>query len=278
MSVLTVSNLTKRYPSFTLEDVSFSVEEGRICGLIGANGAGKSTTLKSITGLIDAEGEVKICGIDARKEEAKAFYGYAGGGFRFYGQKRVKSLAAVCASFYPAWNGERFLRLLKGYGISPEKRVSQLSEGMKVKLSLALALSHGAKLLILDEPTSGLDPVSREEFCDEIARLAGEEGTAVLFSTHICSDLSRAADDVVFLSEGKVLANCPISELLSRYDVARFAVADGAEAIGLKACKEGFEGLVPRGSAPAGATVRQATLDEIILHLEYGRRTECARS
>ncbi|MGN1077885.1 MAG: hypothetical protein ACI4ST_05170, partial [Candidatus Gallimonas sp.] len=93
-----------------------------------------------------------------------------------------------------------------------------------------------------------------------------------------CSDLSRAADDVVFLSEGKVLANCPISELLSRYDVARFAVADGAEAIGLKACKEGFEGLVPRGSAPAGATVRQATLDEIILHLEYGRRTECARS
>ncbi len=273
MSVLSVRNLTKRYASFLLDGVSFSVEAGRVCGLIGANGAGKSTTLKGITGLIRCEqGEVKICGFDARSEEAKSLYGYAGGGFRFYPRRTVGTLARVFSSFYPDWSDGRFAALLREYSLSPNKKISELSEGMKVKLSLALALSHGAKLLVLDEPTSGLDPVAREEFCDDIVKSAREEGAAVLFSTHITSDLERAADDLVLLSEGRVLADCPLEELKSRYELALFPDRQSAEGVGVKACREGFECLIPRGGAPEGARTREATLDEIIVHLEYERR------
>lgn len=273
MTALIVSNLTKRYPAFVLDGVSFRVEEGRICGLVGANGAGKSTTLKGIMGLIRTEGSAEVFGIPSYEREAKAVVGYAGGGFRAYPQKRVGALANAVAPFYSAWNGEKFARYCDRFGLDPQKKTSELSEGMRVKLSLALALSHGARLLILDEPTSGLDPLSREEFCDTVLSLVLEEGVAVLFSSHIVSDLTRIADDIVLLSNGRLLVEEPLRSLAEKYLAATApdrAALSGA--IGVKTVKEGYEGLVPRDRQMKGVALREPTLDEIIVHLEYERR------
>lgn len=277
MNALTVSNLCKEYPAFTLDHVSFSVGAGRVCGLIGANGAGKTTTLKGITGFLQTQGSVEAFGISLRRNESafKQIIGYVGGGFRYYPQKTASQIARVAANFYTGWSEKRYGAYLSKYGIDENKKISALSEGMKVKFFLSLALSHDARLLILDEPTSGLDPLSREEFCDTVLGLVREEGVSVLFSTHITSDLMRIADDVVYLSEGKVLADEPLGSLLSQYSVALFPdenSARRANVIGFKAVKGGFEGLVAKGEPPAGATVREASLDDIMIGLETERR------
>lgn len=275
MNALTVKNLHKEYPAFTLDNVSFSVGEGRVCGLIGANGAGKTTTLKGIMGLIKTTGEAEAFGVSLRENEAKKKIGYVGGGFRYYPQKTVSQIARVTARFYPAWREEKFKNYLAQYSIDERKKISALSDGMKVKFFLALALSHGAKLLILDEPTSGLDPLSREEFCDTILESVCAEGVSVLYSTHITSDLEKIADDVVFLSQGKVLANRTLKSLLNSYVLAHFSeegCGKKAGALGLKRVKEGFEGLLERGKTPLNAKTAEATLDDIMIHLEIEGR------
>ena len=160
MSALIVENLTKKYPSFSLDKVSFSVANGHIAGLIGANGAGKSTIIKSILQLVSANGKITVFGKDISDNEIaiKQLIGFVGGGFRFYPMKKLSSVRKIYAAFYPAWNQEKYNNYLLQFNISESKRVKELSDGMKIKFALALALSHGAKLLILDEPTSGLDP------------------------------------------------------------------------------------------------------------------------
>ena len=274
MNALEVKGLTKVYPEFTLDKVSFCVPQGHIVGLIGRNGAGKSTTIKGILQLIATEGDVAVFGRDIIKDEmaVKQMIGYVGGGFRYYPMNTLAAIRKAYSPFYPTWNQGKYERLLAQFDLSERKKVKELSEGMKVKFALALALSHGAKLLIMDEPTSGLDPLSREEFCDIVLQLVREEGVSVLFSTHITSDLMRIADDIVYISQGKILAACPLKELLDKYKLAHFsslADATAAKAIGVKAVKEGYEGLLPRDikiSASAAAT--DATIDNIIVHLE----------
>lgn len=173
MYALEVERLKKIYPDFTLRDLSFSIEEGQIAGLIGRNGAGKSTTLKSVMGLISSEGTVRVFGRDFSADEgaAKELIGYVGGGFRFYPNKPLSAVARTVSHFYPHWDGEAFKRRCGEYALVLFKRVRELSDGMKIKFSLALALSHGARLLLLDEPTSGLDPLSREDLCDTLLSL-----------------------------------------------------------------------------------------------------------
>ena len=267
MKALEVTNLKKVYPAFTLDSVSFCVEEGHILGLIGANGAGKSTTLKGILGLIQAEGGATIFTHDAKSGKAKELIGYAGGGFRQYPLKSVGAIARVVSGFYANWSDEKFKRYCNQFELLPDKKISQLSEGMKVKFSLALALSHRAKLLVLDEPTSGLDPFAREEFLDILRSLVQEEGVSVLFSTHIVSDLERAADDVVLLSHGRVMINEPLKTLKEKYSLAFFAEPQ-AGVVGLKAVKGGYEGLILRTEHFEGATLTEPTLEEIVIHLE----------
>lgn len=274
MNALEVKGLTKIYPEFTLDKVSFCVPQGHISGLIGRNGAGKSTTLKGILRLIATEGNVAVFGKDIIKDEmaVKQMIGYVGGGFRYYPMNALAAIRKAYEPFYPTWNQDKYEKFLAQFGLSERKKVKELSEGMKVKFALALALSHGAKLLIMDEPTSGLDPLSREEFCDIILQLVREEGVSVLFSTHITSDLMRVADDIVYLSQGKILAACPLKELLGKYRLGRFAsLAEAAEAkaIGIKSVKDGYEGLLPRGTRRSNhVTVGEATIDNIIVHLE----------
>ena len=274
MNALEVRNLTKVYPDFTLDKVSFCVPRGHIVGLIGRNGAGKSTTIKGILRLIAAEGNIDVFGKDIFKDEltVKQMIGYVGGGFRYYPMNTLSAIRKAYAPFYPTWDQSKYEKFLAQFGLSEKKKVKELSEGMKVKFALALALSHGAKLLIMDEPTSGLDPLSREEFCDIILQLVREEGVSVLFSTHITSDLMRIADDIVYISQGRILAACPLEELLGKYRLAHFpslAEATAANAIGVKSVKDGYEGLLTRDMQISEDTViADATIDNIMVHLE----------
>ena len=274
MNALEVRNLTKVYPDFTLDKVSFCVPRGHIVGLIGRNGAGKSTTIKGILRLIAAEGNIDVFGKDIFKDEltVKQMIGYVGGGFRYYPMNTLSAIRKAYAPFYPTWDQGKYEKFLARFGLSEKKKVKELSEGMKVKFALALALSHGAKLLIMDEPTSGLDPLSREEFCDIILQLVREEGVSVLFSTHITSDLMRIADDIVYISQGRILAACPLEALLGKYRLAHFpslAEAAAANAIGVKSVKDGYEGLLTRDTQISEDTViTDATIDNIMVHLE----------
>ena len=274
MNALEVKNLTKTYPDFTLDKVSFCVPRGHIVGLIGRNGAGKSTTIKGILRLITAEGTVSVFGKDIYQDEmtVKQMIGYVGGGFRYYPMSTLAAIRKAYSPFYPTWDQGKYEKFLAQFGLSEKKKVKELSEGMKVKFALALALSHGAKLLIMDEPTSGLDPLSREEFYDIILQLVREEGVSVLFSTHITSDLMRIADDIVYISHGSILAACPLEELLGKYRLAHFpslAEATAANAIGVKSVKGGYEGLLLCDMKNSGDTViTDATIDNIMVHLE----------
>lgn len=274
MKALEVKELTKVYPEFTLDKVSFCVQQGHISRLIGRNGAGKSTTIKGILRLINAEGSVSAFGKDFLKEEmaVKQTIGYVGGGFRYYPMNTLAAIRKAYAPFYPTWNQSKYEKYLLQFELIESKKIKELSEGMKVKFALALALSHGAKLLIMDEPTSGLDPLSREDFCDIILRLVREEGVSVLFSTHITSDLMRIADDIVYISQGRILATCPLKELLGKYKLAHFsslADATAVNAIGVKSVKDGYEGLLSCDTQRLnGVTLSNATIDNIIVHLE----------
>lgn len=218
--VLKVENLCKEYPKFKLDNISFQMEEGRIMGLIGRNGAGKSTTLKSILNLIhSSSGEIRYWDMDLRtkEEEIKQLIGYAGGAVDYYKKKKIRQLLAITKSFYKNWDDESCKKYMDLFELDEEKTPSELSEGMKVKLSLVMALSHGAKLLILDEPTSGLDPVSRDELLEIFKYLSGK-GVAILFSTHITSDLDKCAHDITYIRNGKLEASSSMKDFLNKME------------------------------------------------------------
>ena len=218
MNTLEVRNLRKVYPAFTLQDVSFSVPAGSVTGLVGRNGAGKSTTLKSLLGLVHPDGgEVRFCGMDTAENE-KAFkeeIGVVLGGIDFYPKKKLKTITAVTKKFYVNWDEEAYRRYMALFALNEQKRVDQLSNGMRVKYLIALALSHHARLLILDEPTSGLDPVSRDELVQLFKALVADGQRSVLFSTHITSDLEKCADAIVYIKEGKVYQAASMQEFMS---------------------------------------------------------------
>lgn len=205
--VLEVKYLTKEYTKFKLSDISFEVESGSIMGLIGRNGAGKTTTIKAILNLIHVnDGDISYFGKPLYENEAeiKRQIGYAGGAVDYYKKKKIKDIVSVTKLFYDNWDEEAYSRYLELFELDEEKTPAQLSEGMKVKLNLTIALSHNAKLLILDEPTSGLDPVSRDELLDIFKYLVKNEGVAILFSTHITSDLEKCADYITYIKKGRL--------------------------------------------------------------------------
>lgn len=207
MNVLKIDHLIKEYPGFRLQNVSFQVRPGTIMGFIGRNGAGKTTTLKSIMNMVHTEaGRVEFFGLDMAENEraVKQRIGYAGGTVDYYKKKKIRKLLDITKRFYPHWDDALCSRYLDLFSLDPEKTPSQLSEGMKVKLNLVIALSHGAQLLILDEPTSGLDPVSRAELL-EIFNHLKNRGISILFSTHITSDLDQCADDITYIRDGQIV-------------------------------------------------------------------------
>ena len=220
MNALEVRGLSKTYPAFALKDVSFDVPQGAVVGFIGRNGAGKSTTLKSILGLVHPDGgDVRFFGQDVRQHERefKEQIGVVLGGIDFYPKKKVKTITDVTRRFYRNWDEKKYRHYLELFGIDESKRVDQLSSGMKVKYMIALALSHGAELLLLDEPTSGLDPVSRDELVELFRHIVADGTRSILFSTHITSDLEKCASHIAFIKDGEMLYNGGAADFRERF-------------------------------------------------------------
>lgn len=208
MNVLAVKGLTKRYPNFTLDNITFSIKPGRIMGLIGKNGAGKSTTLKSMLNLVHPdEGTIEMFGKNFKQNEesCKQDLGVVLGGIDFYNHKKIADIAEVTKRFYQNWDEVAYQKYLQVFELDPKKKVKELSTGMKVKFMIAIALSHHAKLLILDEPTSGLDPVSRDDLLELFRQIVKDGVRSILFSTHITSDLEKCADDITYIKDGKLV-------------------------------------------------------------------------
>ncbi len=208
MTIVEVRDLVKRYPSFELKNVSFSLESGRITGFIGRNGAGKTTTIKSMLNMIHPDGGT-VCyfGMPVADNEAeiKKRIGYSTGTVSWYPRKKICDLTDIVKRFYDTWDEEAYRRYLDLFAIDENKTPLELSEGMKVKVNLMLALAHRSEVLILDEPTSGLDPFSRNELLGVFTRLR-DSGVTVFFSTHIISDIEKCADDIVYISKGRIVA------------------------------------------------------------------------
>lgn len=223
-TVLDVKNIEKNYPGFTLENVSFSLKSKRIMGLIGKNGAGKSTTLKAILNMASPEkGSVTMFQKDFYRyeKECKQRIGVVFGGIDFYPLKKLSAITAVTRKFYEEWDQTQYKKYIQRFALDERKKFKELSNGMKVKYLLALALSHHAELLILDEPTSGLDPVSREELLHIFRQIVKSENCSILFSTHITSDLDRCADDITYIQSGRVLQSADKNTFLSSFEHLR---------------------------------------------------------
>ena len=272
MNVLEVQGLTKRYPAFTLNGVSFDVPQGAVMGFIGRNGAGKSNTLKSILGMVHPDaGAVRVFGMDyAENERAiRRELGVVLGGIDFYPKKKIKTITDVTRRFYNNWDEEKYRHYLELFHIDESKRVDQLSSGMKVKYMIALALSHNARLLILDEPTSGLDPVVRDEILTIFADFTRDEAHAVLISSHIVSDLEKICDYIAFLHKGRLLLCEEKDRLTEEYGILRGGT-DGiapAAVCGRHATPYGTEYLVRRDAVPVGMALGQVNIEDLFVFM-----------
>ncbi|MCR5761313.1 MAG: ABC transporter ATP-binding protein [Sphaerochaetaceae bacterium] len=228
MTIVEVQDLVKRYPSFELKNVSFSLESGRIAGFIGRNGAGKTTTIKSMLNMIHTDGgNVSYFGKSLKGNEAeiKKRIGYSTGTVSWYPRKRIRDIVDTVKRFYDSWDEAVYRKYLSYFSIDENKTPLELSEGMKVKVNLMLALSHRAEVLILDEPTSGLDPFSRNELLDVFSGLRNE-GVSVFFSTHIISDIEKCADDIIYISGGEIRGALPKAEFVKRFSQGKESLED----------------------------------------------------
>jgi len=276
--LLEVHGLTKRYPGFTLDDVSFSIPAGYVMGLVGPNGAGKTTTIRSILGLVRRDaGDVRVTGLDPAVQgpAARARMGFVHDEPQFPRHLTLISNARLVARFYAGWDEAAFRRLSSAFGLPLRQRYGTLSRGTKMKFALALALSHRARLLVLDEPTSGLDPIFRRELLDVLLGVLQDEGVSVLFSTHLTADLDRVADYVTLLQAGRVVFSALKDEILERWGVVR----GGLDLLDHPACRafhgvhrhpHGFEAITDDADAARrelgdAAVVERPTLEDVVL-------------
>lgn len=216
MNVLEVKNLTKKYNGFTLDNISFSVKEGSITGFLGVNGAGKTTTINSILGrIIPNHGTISILGREVNEKnetDVKNDIGIVYDNSTFYGHLTLKQMTKIVAPAYKQWDKDVYRNTLSAFDLDEKKKINDLSKGMKMKYSIALALSHHAKLLIMDEPTGGLDPQVRQDFSKLLAKLS-KDNISIFYSTHITSDLEDIADHIIILNRGRIIVNDKVSQL-----------------------------------------------------------------
>ena len=284
-NLLEVKNITKEYKEFRLKGISFKLSKGSIMGLIGPNGAGKTTTIKIIMNLLKSNsGEVKIFGLnyDENEKEIKNRVGYVGEEQYFYQNKTVIWTENFVSSFYKNWDKKIFNKFLDDFQISRTKKIKELSKGMKVKLSFAIALSHNPELLILDEPTAGLDPVIRRELLDLLLKKCQDEGKSVILSSHITDDITRIADYISFMVDGKITIADSKDNLLSNWKKIYFkngSLTDVIEKELLSVSKQTFGSsgltnkymeiseLLKDGISSEDIKVENINLDDILISL-----------
>ena len=235
--LISQSHLEKRYDGFALSDVSVAVEPGTVVGLIGANGAGKTTTLKALLGLIEPDGgRIELLGEpltagSSAVAAVKSRIGVVLDTCAFPAPCTVAGVGAIGRAAYPTWDKGAYHQLCASFGLDPKKKVSELSRGMGMKLTLAFALAHHPQLLILDEATAGLDPLAREEVLDLLRQFMDDENRGILMSTHITSDLEKIADEIVCIDQGHVLFSLPKEAITDEAAVARCRTAELEEVL-----------------------------------------------
>jgi ABC-2 type transport system ATP-binding protein len=224
----TLTGVVKRYPGFALGPLDLTLEPGTVVGFVGPNGSGKTTTLNCIAGLVVPEaGAVSVFGhpVNHREPAWKADVGVVGEAHGFYQAWTANENLRFLSGFYPAWSESRVKRLADRLGLPLDKKVEALSKGHLAKLAMVAALGHGPRLLLLDEPTAGLDPVVRAEVLDVLWEVLEDGEHAIFYSTHVLSDISRLADELVFLREGRVLLRSAKDDLTERWRRISFRLA-----------------------------------------------------
>ena len=277
-----VSGLTKSYQDFVLDHVSFTVPGGSIVGLIGENGAGKSTTINAALGLVGKEdGMVSILGREELDGDVKEQIGVVFDGSNYPEILSPRKLNRVMKNIYRTWDERTYFGLLKQFSLPCDKPIKQFSKGMKMKLAISAAFSHHSRLLILDEATSGLDPVVRDDILDMLMDFVQDEEHSILVSSHITSDLEKIADYIVFIHEGKVVFEKPKDELTEWYGIikcgaAQFDALDKSDIISYRKMDYEWQILVSdRERAQKKypkALVVPATIDEIMLLYVKGEK------
>ena len=221
MNRVEIKNLNKKYSNFSLKNVTFSIPNGYVTGFIGKNGMGKTTTIKSIISLNHYDGSVIFSNTNLHENFDNQKMGVIMDDSFLAKDWDITLVNKAMKVGYDNWNEELFYSYLIRFSINKKMKVKELSRGMKIKLMLAIALSHRAELLVLDEPTSGLDPSMREEFCEIISEYMEDENHTVLFSTHITQDLESIADYIVFIDEGKIILSLEKDEFLEYFKILK---------------------------------------------------------
>jgi ABC-2 type transport system ATP-binding protein len=275
MEILSVQHLTKHYPEFDLKDISFSLEQGYIMGFIGRNGAGKTTTLKSMLGMVHKNGgTVRMLGMDFDQHELeiKQHIGFMIGGVDYYSKTKIRTISAVVRRFYREWDDSIYHEYMKRFALDENKRPSELSNGMRIKYSLVLALSHRAKLLLLDEPTSGLDPVARDNLLELFQEFIEDGERSILFSTHITSDLEKCADYITYIENGSLIESRTKDDLLKAYRLVKGTIQQLAplesRLIASKTHAFGFSGLIKTADLESAdhLEIEAPTLEDIMIY------------
>ena len=283
-TMLKVEHLNKNYPTFSLKDVSFEVKPGQIMGFIGRNGAGKTTTLKAIMNLIHYEsGKISAFDTDMSENELenKQRIGFALSELNYYPNKTIRQLMNVTKRFYKNFDENKFNEVCKLFNLNLDKKLEELSSGMKVKYSVAVALSHKAELLILDEPTSGLDPVSRDEILDIFREIVKNKDRAILFSTHITSDLDKCASNITYIHNGKIVYTGEKKDFIGSYLFVKDKTKNKSlekEYIASKELDDRIEGLIDAKNKEIfiknGIKPQEPDLEEIMVYLERSQNNE----
>ncbi len=279
MNAIEIKGLEKRYDGFQLGSFDLTLPSGCIMGLVGENGAGKSTTIKLIMNAIGRDaGEISVLGVDNRSAEfrdVKEDIGVVLDEAYFPEVMSARNVGKVMALTYKNWDAAAFEGYLKKFSLAPDKIFKDYSRGMRMKLAIAAALSHGAKLLILDEATSGLDPMARDELLDIFNDFTRDENCSILLSSHIVSDLEKICDYIAFLHRGRLVLCEEKDRLLDEYALVRLPEERLSElseesVISRRASGYGTEALVLRGGIPAAIPTEHTSLEDIILFLAKG--------
>ncbi len=281
---LEINNLSKEFSDFKLDNVSFRLEKGMVMGLVGENGAGKTTIIRLILNAIEKNGgNIRIFGMDNDAEEiaCKERIGYVADEDYLIVTSNIKNYAKAFAHIYKNWDQPLFEKYAKMWNLPPKKKFSEYSKGMKTKAMLALTLAHHPELLILDEPTAGLDPIARIEVLDILREIVGDGEKSVLFSTHITGDLDKIADCVTVLNGGKITESTEIDKIEEKYAVISgplsvLSSANKEKCVGIRKGSQNFEALIERkylGSFE-GVSVRTPNIENLLTFTIWGHRDE----
>jgi ABC-2 type transport system ATP-binding protein len=280
-NVLEVNNLSKVFKGFSIDSISFNLPAGSIMGFVGQNGAGKTTTIRLILNMLKRNtGEIKVFGLDNIRDELeiKQNLGIIFDDLFFIEMWTVKDVEDVIKEFYKLWDSKLYKQYLDKFNLPFNKKIKELSRGMKIKLMLAVAMSHNAKLLILDEPTSGLDPVARNELLDIFKEYIAEGERSILFSTHITSDLEKVANYITLIDHGKMFYSGNTRNLINNYLIVR-GTPDILSAeligniIGLTINQSVFVGMIKSSilqDIPKEIVSGIPTIDEILIYISKG--------